>query len=118
MDQKSQAYINRWVYVSWVIASLFLIAAVIEFFTKVVAQGSLSSILLCLWGLIVALLSAGGGILYKNDYHDGARVCWAIAGFMSLPFGFVLWAGRKIISDYVKKIEDQEFQQMLDKSKN
>ena len=109
LDLDTQAKIDRWAVVGWVFAALYLILAIFFFSTGKIFFG--------LWAIAVSILSGAGTIQLKKSNYDATYRCWGIAGFMGLPLGLVLRIGKFSIQGIFKKIEDKEFQQMMDKTK-
>jgi hypothetical protein len=116
MEPQVRAKINLWIYVSWAFAALYLIIAIQ--LAKISIVEDWSAGFWSLYCIIIAIFSGVGGVLVKKKDYELAWMCWKIAGFLGLvPFGFVLLIGRFLTKKLIKKIEEQEFQKMLNKTK-
>lgn len=109
-DPRVQAKIAPWAYVGFGLAALYLIVAVYELTGP--------SVFLGLWCIVVAVFSGLGGIQLRKENYDSTCLSWRIAGIMGLPLGLVLLIGCGFITVTIKKADDLEFQQMMDKEKS
>jgi len=65
----------------------------------------------------VAIASVIAGNLLRNRDYGTAWVLLRIAGILSLPAGIILLITGFITMNILKKVADQEFREMLNKSK-